>query len=258
MSINVIGMPLFDGSLRSAGEDVITKCLEGGNGSNLLISATGAHGIVYAKRNPEFMQVLHGFYLNLPDGVPGSWIGRLKGARQMERCYGPDFFAEVMRLSASEPVRHFLCGGKEGVAEDLRRVCAERFNNHNCVGGFSPSFRQMTDDEMMSLAEMIMASHADIVWIGMSTPKQELFAARLAKFVHVRFIITIGAAFDFHTGRLRQAPDWMQGAGLEWFFRLLMEPRRLFPRYIEIVPLFVYYAAVDLWKFWWRKRNKTA
>ena len=186
------------------------------------------------------MKLLNSFYMNLPDGMPAVWVGRLKGAKEMERCYGPDFFAAVMRESADKPVRHFFCGGKEGVAARLAEVCKTKFGNANVVGVHCPPFRELSEEEFEALGAEISALDVDIVWIGISTPKQEWFAHRLSKYARVGYIATVGAAFDFHIGAVRQAPKILQKAGLEWLFRLIMEPRRLYRRYFKIVPKFIY------------------
>lgn len=248
MSIEVLGIPLFDRSLAEAVETVVKTSSDSAGKQNWLISATGAHGLVFARKNKAFGGVLRSFHWNLPDGVPGVWMGRMKGAGAMERCYGPSFFEQVMRSSAGKPVRHFLCGGDAGVAELLKDVCAERFHNILCVGSYSPPFREMSEEELATLGQTIEALSVDIVWIGMSTPKQELFARRLSKHLQVHYIMTVGAAFDFHTGRVQQAPGWIQRLGLEWLFRLGMEPRRLYKRYLKIVPLFAYYGIQDILK----------
>src|SRR5690606_709595 len=146
---------------------------------------------------------------------------------KMERCYGPDFFRETMVATNQKEIKHFFCGGKDGIAEELKKVCETKFANFNVVGTFSPPFREMKDDELKELAAKINALNTNIVWIGLSTPKQEIFAYSLSKFTNVNFICTVGAAFDFHTGKVKQAPSWVQKMGLEWFFRLLMEPKRL-------------------------------
>jgi N-acetylglucosaminyldiphosphoundecaprenol N-acetyl-beta-D-mannosaminyltransferase len=104
----------------------------------------------------------------------------------------------------------------------------------------------MTDNELKLLAEDINSKNTDIVWIGLSTPKQEIFAYRLSKYTNVHFLCTVGAAFDFHIGAVRQAPPVLQKMGLEWLFRLIMEPKRLFGRYLVIVPLFLYYGIFDI------------
>lgn len=252
----VVGVELHGGTFREALKLILGTCLNSGPKENRLVSATGAHGIVYARRNPAFGALLGSFFLNLPDGMPAVWLGRFKGARQMERCYGPELFREVLRESANISIKHFFCGGKSGVADQLLAVCRNSFGNEKCVGTYSPAFGEMTNEELRSLGDTITTSGADILWIGMSTPKQEMFAARLAKFLRVHFIITVGAAFDFHTGRVHQAPRWMQKAGLEWFFRALSEPRRLTRRYMEIVPLFLYYGMLDIIRHLTKRKEK--
>jgi len=238
--VQILGVPFFSKDIPSAVKQVISECAAGNLPKNYCISASGAHGLVEAHKNPSFKLALNQFYLNLPDGMPSVWVGRLKGAKEMRRCYGPNFFMEIMKASASLPIKHFLCGGKEGVADMLKLNCAQRFGNTNVVGTYCPPFRAMSDAEMEELAQRINQSGASIVWIGMSCPKQEQFAFRLAKFTQTHFIVAVGAALDFLTDQVKQAPKWVQNVGLEWFFRPLMEPKRLFRRYFEIVPTFIW------------------
>jgi N-acetylglucosaminyldiphosphoundecaprenol N-acetyl-beta-D-mannosaminyltransferase len=239
--VNVLEIPLYGDGRRKAVSEVIEVCTSNAMKGNRCVSATGAHGIVYAKKHPEFEFVLQNFFFNLPDGMPGVWIGRLKGAKKMDRCYGPDFFRDVMINTKNIAIRHYLCGGKEGVADKLKSACSTSFGNHNVVGTFCPPFSGMSDDECLAFAADVNSRSTDILWIGISTPKQEILAYRLAKYLNVHFIITVGAAFDFHIGEFKQAPKIFQKMGMEWFFRLCMEPRRLFKRYFEVVPLFIYY-----------------
>lgn len=244
--VKVLGVSLYSKDIPSSVNDVISVIEANTAKENKLISATGAHGIVTSKKDKAFKNILDNFYYNLPDGMPCVWVGRMKGAKEMKRCYGPDFFAALMQATSDKNIKHFFCGGKEGVADALKKACGEKFSNHNIVGTYSPPFREMTDEEMTALGNTIKASGANVVWIGLSTPKQEKFGTRLAKFTNVDFIITVGAAFDFHTGNVKQAPKWIQKSGLEWFFRMTMEPKRLFKRYVEIVPLFVFYNIGEL------------
>lgn len=244
--MRVLTVNLYSGSIPSFTSTLIKFC--NGEKQNKLISATGAHGIITTHKQKNFREVLNLFYANLPDGMPGVWVGRLKGAKEMQRCYGPDFFSYTMLATGGEKIKHFFCGGKEGVAEKLKQVCEKKFSNENIVGTYSPPFREMTDAEMEELADEINSLNTNIVWIGLSTPKQEIFAYRLSKFTNVNFICTVGAAFDFHTGNVNQAPRWIQKIGMEWFFRLLMEPKRLWKRYFEIVPLFIWYNLLELIK----------
>jgi len=173
----------------------------------------------------------------------------MKGANKMKRCYGPDFFASVLTHSQNLPITHFFCGGNEGVAEELKKVSKKKFANNNVVGTLCPPFQDVKNYNHDEIAKQINETKANIVWIGLSTPKQELFAMHLASKTNVNFIITVGAAFDFHTDKVRQAPSIIQRVGLEWFFRLIMEPKRLYKRYLEIVPAFIYYNLKELLTF---------
>ena len=235
----VLQVNLYDAGLPAAVQELVDQCRPGYPRTSKCISATGAHGLVTAFKEPDFKAVLDSFYWNLPDGMPGVLVGRMKGAKQMTRCYGPDFFQQVFETTADTGINHFLCGGQDGVADDLKKAVGNKFNNRRVVGTFCPPFRELSDAEFMALADTINQSGAHVVWIGLSTPKQERFARRLAQWVNVNFIVTVGAAFDFHTDRVAQAPHWMQSMALEWLFRLMAEPKRLYRRYLEIVPLFI-------------------
>ncbi|RFM26649.1 WecB/TagA/CpsF family glycosyltransferase [Deminuibacter soli] len=238
--VNVLGVPLYTSDIPTFTKAIIDDILQGKPRTTRLVSATGAHGIVLANQHRAFMETLHHFHTNLPDGMPGVWIGRAKGHKQMRRCYGPDVFLSVIEATAQTGIKHFFCGGKEGVANELKNVCNIKLKNDYIVGTFCPPFRDMTEEELIDLADLIHCSQADIVWIGLSTPKQEYFARRLQKYIRVHAVFTVGAAFDFHTGNVKQAPAWIQKAGMEWFFRLTMEPSRLYKRYFTVVPLFLY------------------
>lgn len=251
-TIEILGIRIYAGDIESFVNHVKEVITESHSRENRCISATGAHGIITAKKNPVFRSVLNEFYANLPDGMPGVWVGRLKSAKKIKRCYGPDFFAAMMHSSSKRDIKHFLCGGAEGVAEQLKQACEKKFNNRNIVGTYCPPFKKVKEYDYQAIAQQINASGADIVWVGISTPKQEQFAYRLSEYTDVHFLATVGAAFDFHIGRVRQAPGWMQKLGLEWFFRLSVEPGRLYKRYFEIVPKFVFYSVIDVTLFYFR------
>lgn len=251
-SVDIVGVPIYNGTIPNAIE-MCSQLIHNDDPQNRCISLTGAHGVVTAQQEPDFKSLLNSFFLNLPDGMPNVWVSRLKGGKDVKRCYGPDFFMEFMKASADSSIAHFLCGGKEGVADKLEKACSEKFENDNIVGTFCPPFLTVEEYDYTSIAKEINESRADIVWVGISTPKQEQFAARLSEHTDVHFLITVGAAFDFHIGNVRQAPDWMQKNGLEWFFRLSVEPKRLWRRYLEIVPLFLYYSGLDLAKHKFKK-----
>lgn len=239
--MKILHINLFDAGLDAAVRACLDACAPNLPRENRCVSATDAHGLVTAYRQPEFRALLESFHWVLPDGMPSVWLGKLKGATGMTRCYGPDFFKRILSESAEQPVTHFFCGGKEGVADQLKAAVARKWDNRRVVGTYCPPFREMSDGELKKLAETINQSGANIVWIGLGSPKQERFAQRLARYTNVNFLVTVGAAFDFHTDRVAQAPAWMQRLSLEWAFRLAMEPKRLASRYVKVVPLFILY-----------------
>lgn len=239
--IKVLGVNMYVGNVNS----LITEFMEPILNDqvckkNQLISVSDAHCLVEANTNPNFKSIIDQFDYVLPDGLPSVWVGRSKGAKQMYRCTGADTFQTFMKLGADKSVNHFLCGGKEGIAGKLKEACNYKFNNKHIVGIYTPPFRPMNETEWDELASQINASAANVVWIGLSSPKQEAFALALSKKVNVEYIFTVGAVFDFFTGAKKRAPKWMQENGLEWFYRLLQEPVRLFPRYGKVVPMFIY------------------
>src|SRR5687767_10043099 len=142
--VNILGIPLYASDLNSAAALVI-QTSQTNDRLNYCISATGAHGLVHAKKNPDFRQILKNFFINLPDGMPGVWIGRLKGATRMKRCYGPSFFERVIVESKDSSIKHFFCGGNNGVADELREAVKAKFGNDNVVGTFCPPFMNVND-----------------------------------------------------------------------------------------------------------------
>jgi N-acetylglucosaminyldiphosphoundecaprenol N-acetyl-beta-D-mannosaminyltransferase len=185
-------------------------------------------------------RILNGAWLNTPDGMPMVWVGRLRGFRSMSRVYGPDLMYLVCDFTQKKDYTHFLYGGAEGVAPELKRRLEEKFPGLKIVGTYTPPFRPLEAAEEAELTRTINALQPDIVWVGLSTPKQEKFMARFRPRLDVTLMFGVGAAFDFHAGRVRQAPRWMQRSGLEWFFRLCSEPRRLWRRYLTNNPRFVF------------------
>jgi N-acetylglucosaminyldiphosphoundecaprenol N-acetyl-beta-D-mannosaminyltransferase len=171
--------------------------------------------------------------------MPLVWLSRLAGNRQVGRVYGPDLLLACCE-SAREPRRHFFYGGAAGVPERLVARLRQRFPGLDVAGTISPPFRALTQAESQAIVQDINRTSPDIVWVGLSTPKQERWMAAQRDRLEAPVLIGVGAAFDFHAGLKRQAPPWMQRNGLEWLFRLLTEPRRLWRRYLLNNPLFVW------------------
>jgi N-acetylglucosaminyldiphosphoundecaprenol N-acetyl-beta-D-mannosaminyltransferase len=203
------------------------------------VCVTGVHGVSEAQSDAEFRQILNQAFLCTPDGMPLVWVGRLKGQQHMARVYGPDLMLAVLALSEQTGWRHFLYGGGNGTAQTLRARLEERFPKLQIVGTYQPPFRPLNAEERAALEETIRVARPDVMWIGLSTPKQERFMAEHLPKLDVTLMFGVGAAFDFFAGKVRQAPRWMQRSGLEWFFRLCCEPGRLWKRYLKNNPLFI-------------------
>ena len=242
---SVSSILIYAGNLPQVVQHLKALLDQGVRNESICISCTGAHGIIEANENSTFKSLLQQFYLNLPDGMPLVWLAKLKGEASAGRCYGPDLFASLLAATANTSYSHFFCGGKPGVAASLKAIALQRWPGVSIAGVHCPPFRELTITEWQELATAIQASEASIIWIGIGTPKQEAFAAKLATLVPFKIIITVGAAFDFHTGQVKQAPAWVQKIGMEWFFRLLQEPKRLGPRYLKIVPKFTLVAIAN-------------
>lgn len=209
------------------------------DGAASYVCVRDVNGIVECQRNPTLRAVHRQAAMVTADGMPVVWWGRAHGYKEARRVYGPDLMAESCRTSALLGLKHFLCGGGEGVAASLADCLVKRFPGLNIVGILVPPFRPLDNDDYRALAAEITASGADIIWVGLGSPKQELFMAELA--VHLRrgVLVGVGAAFDFLSGRKPQAPIWIQRSGFEWLFRLATEPRRLWKRYSINNSLFV-------------------
>jgi N-acetylglucosaminyldiphosphoundecaprenol N-acetyl-beta-D-mannosaminyltransferase len=210
------------------------------------VCVTGVHGVSEAQNDAEFRQILNNAMLNTPDGMPMVWMGRLQGFRAMARVYGPDLMLRLCATSLSEGFTHFLYGGQPGVAEQLKSRLESRFPGIKIIGTYSPPFRPLTTSEEADLISRLSTLQPDLFWVGLSTPKQEKFMAAYSQKLAARIFLGVGAAFDFHAGRVPQAPAWMQHSGLEWLFRLAREPRRLWKRYLKNNPLFLIRAFCQL------------
>ena len=210
------------------------------------VTVTGVHGVMEAQRDESLRAILNEAFLCTPDGMPMVWLGKLAGFREIGRVYGPDFMLDVCQASPQEGIRHFFYGGANGVAAELRDKLTARFPGLQVVGTYEPPFRPLTAEEEATLSGLIKESRPDVLWVGLSTPKQERFMAEYISKLDVPLMVGVGAAFDFNTGRVKQAPDWMQAIGMEWFYRLCQEPRRLWKRYLTNNPRFVWLVICDI------------
>lgn len=239
----LLGVGISRINLRTGTEAVVAAARGDGRG---YITVTGVHGVMEAQDDPGFKEILNGSLMTTPDGMPAVWGGWVEGYSEMSRVYGPDLMLEVMKVSARHGLRHFFYGGKEGVADLLKTKLEERFPGVRVVGTYCPPFRELTAEENLELECQVRDAAPDIIWVGLSTPKQERFMAAYMARLDTKLMIGVGAAFDFHAGLLKQAPPAMQGAGLEWLYRLAVEPRRLWSRYSKIVPGFIRLAGLGM------------
>ncbi|WGR91214.1 WecB/TagA/CpsF family glycosyltransferase [Bradyrhizobium sp. ISRA443] len=210
------------------------------------VCVTGAHGVMECRRDPSLRRIHNDAGMVTPDGVPLVYFLRLIGKQRTQRVYGPDLMREVTAVSARRGYRQFYYGGDVGLAEKLKETLVRATPGLQVVGTYSPPFRTLTPDEDRAVIDMINAARPDIVWVGLSTPKQERWMAAHLGLIEAPVMIGVGAAFDFLAGTKRQAPRWMQRHCLEWLFRLCSEPRRLWRRYVYIVPGFSCLAAGEL------------
>ncbi len=202
------------------------------------IAVTGMHGVMEAWRDAGFAQILAAADLVVPDGASLVWVGHRRGHPLRRRVYGPELMEAFCSLTGVE-YRHFLYGGPPAVASRLADVLSRRFGT-NVVGVHSPPFRPLTAEEDAEVCRLIESAHPDIVWVGLSTPKQERWMFEHRDRLGVPVMVGVGAAFDILSGVKPQAPQWMRERGLEWLFRLAAEPRRLWRRSLVYGPWFVY------------------
>ena len=204
------------------------------------ICATGVHGIMESQNNPALAQILNRALLNLPDGRPTMWVGRLQNLSGMQQVTGPDFMLAVSAMSVARGYTHFLYGGAPGVAESLKQELTQKFPGLRVIGTYTPPFRPLQTEEEEDLQTLIARLRPDVFWVGLSTPKQELFMAKYLHRLDTTLMVGVGAAFDLHTHRIKDAPDWIKKSGMQWLHRLCQEPRRLWKRYLINNPKFLY------------------
>lgn len=217
--------------------DEITGWIEGGE--QHYVCVTGVHGVMESQKDPTLLRIHNDSGLTTPDGMPMVWAAHWAGARHVERVYGPDLMLALCARAAERGWSSYFYGSREGVPELLAQRLTGRFPALKVAGTYSPPFRELSEEEDREIVERINQADPDLLWVGLSTPRQERWmAAHLGK-IRAPVLLGVGGAFDIHAGVLPQAPRWMQRSGLEWFYRLYCEPRRLWRRYLYNNPRFV-------------------
>ncbi|MBT8143950.1 MAG: WecB/TagA/CpsF family glycosyltransferase [Gammaproteobacteria bacterium] len=234
--VDILGVGVHALNMDSAVAALADAVTEGRKG---YVCVTGVHGIMEAQGDEQLRQILNGSFLTTPDGMPTVWIGRSTGHKAMRRVYGPELMLQVCQASVAAGWTHYFYGGNEGVADELKQRLQQRYPGLQVVGTYTPPFRPLNESEEQALIDDVAAKRPDFFWVGLSTPKQERFMADYIDRLDTTVMLGVGAAFDIHTDRVREAPGWIQTAGLQWLHRLAQEPSRLGPRYLVNNPKFV-------------------
>jgi N-acetylglucosaminyldiphosphoundecaprenol N-acetyl-beta-D-mannosaminyltransferase len=221
------------------------------------VCVSGMHGVMESQRDERLRRIHNSADLVTPDGMSLVWLCKLKGERSVERVYGPDLMLALCGRSIGRAYRHFFYGASPEVLDALIARLTARYPGLAVAGVYSPPFRPLTPQEEVEIVQRITEARPDIVWVGLSTPKQERWMADHVHRLASPVLIGVGAAFDFHAGMKRQAPRWMRRNGLEWFFRLLSEPRRLYRRYLVNIPLFACYLLLEAFGLRISSRRRT-
>jgi N-acetylglucosaminyldiphosphoundecaprenol N-acetyl-beta-D-mannosaminyltransferase len=209
-------------------------------GSREYVCVAATHTVMACQEDAGLRRAVEGASLVVADGQPLVWALNALGHRVSTRVYGPDLMDRYCERSATTGTKLFLYGGRsQGALVQLARNLRLRHPGVQIVGGYVPPFRELSEEEDAAVVEQIERSGADVVWVGIGVPKQEKWMARMRPRLTAPVLIGVGAAFDFHAGLVPQAPPWMQRSGLEWAFRLMQEPRRLWRRYLRYNPRFV-------------------
>lgn len=240
---NVLGVAVSAINLDLA-VDLASRWIDAGKPGYVCL--TGVHGVMEARADDAFRGILNRAVINAPDGMPMTWVGRLQGFREMDRVFGPDFMAAMCRLSIQRGYRNFLCGGQRGVAQLLRKNLQAQFPGLQIVGACTPPFTTLTPAQERSIIAQIKQARPHILWVGLGTPKQERFMAQYLHQFQVPLLVGVGAAFNYHTGRIRDCSAWVKRAGLQWAHRTMQDPARLWKRYLRNNPAFLWHIASQI------------
>lgn len=240
---NVLGVGIHSLDLPSAVGLMESVVVSGRRG---YVCVTDVRAIIEAQDNPAYLQVLNSSFLTVPDGRPSVWVGRAQGFSRMDQVAGPDLFLEFCKLSSQKGYSQFLYGGAPGVAERLRDVLIKRYPGLKVVGTYTPPFRPLNAQEEKDITELVARLKPDVTWIGLGAPKQELFMAKYLNRFDTTLMVGVGAAFDMHTGQIKDAPQWVKHVGFAWVHRLIQEPRRLWKRYLMSIPRFIWAITLQL------------
>ena len=249
---DVLGVKLHAFFLRESVDivlDWIARYRNGGvSGPARYVCVTNVNSVVEAQKDAYLKTITNSADLSVCDGMPLVWLARRKGFILPERVYGFALMDALLSESQKYGYRHYLYGSTSEVLEKLVVNIKSKYPGINIAGAYSPPFRDLTGQEKESIVSLVNGCQPDIVWVGLGYPKQEIWMYEFKDKIKCPVLAGVGAAFDFYSGNKKKAPLWMQNAGLEWFFRLCCEPRRLAKRYLVNNPLFIYMLAKNFLK----------
>lgn len=211
--------------------NTISRIVENGT-SCIQVVVANVFSIVLAEKDVEFNKICNSAEMVLPDGAPVVFFSRFFDFKLPQRIAGPDFMWEFSAVAAKKGYKMFLLGSKEPYLSNLQSNLQRTFSGIKVVGSYSPPFGPWSSEETEKMIRLINDSEADILWLGVSTPKQDKWIYSVKDRLRTKVAIAVGAAFDFHSGKVIRAPIWVQKVGFEWFHRLLQDPQRLWKRYL--------------------------
>jgi N-acetylglucosaminyldiphosphoundecaprenol N-acetyl-beta-D-mannosaminyltransferase len=240
---NVLGVGIHSLNLESAVEMMEAAVISKVRG---YVCVTGVHGVIEAQDSPAYRRVLNNSFLTVADTSPMAWVGRAQGCKGMGQVGGPYLILRFCQLASQKGYSQFFYGGAPGVAEQLRDVLTRRYPGLKVVGTYAPPFRPVNRQEESEISELFARLKPDVTWIGLGAPKQDLFMAQYLGRFDTTLMVGVGAAFDMHVGRIKVPPHWMARAGLAWVYRLMLEPKRLWRRYLKANPRFIWAITLQL------------
>lgn len=208
------------------------------------ICVSNVHTTVTSYDDSSYCEIQNGGLMAIPDGGPLSNIGRKRGHQKMERTTGPNLMGEIFQISAERDYRHYFYGSTEETLGVLKKKLKEKYPGIQIVGMYSPPFCALTQEEDMQIIRRINAAKADFVWVGLGAPKQERWMSEHQGKID-GVMIGVGAGFDYYAGNIKRAPMWMQKSNLEWLYRLIQDPKRLFKRYFYTNLKFIWNAYIN-------------
>lgn len=227
-------------------EDYIDKNKNAKSKKPIMVQAVNADTIIKANLYKDIANISNKADLALADGMPIVWISKFMKKRLKERVAGPDFFDYFNRISNEKGYSYYFLGATDDVMAKIISRMKSEYSNIQITGYYSPPFSDMDNElENENICNKISKLNPDVVWVGLGCPKQEKWIVNNKNRITASMIMGIGAVFQFYAGTLKRAPKFMQRTGLEWFYRLLKEPRRLFKRYIVNGPRFIHFIIKD-------------